>query len=296
MSHDTTVAVLGLGAMGHAFAANLLKNNLSVRVWNRTHSRGDDLAKQGALNTDSASDAVSGARFVITMLPDVETTRDVLLGESGALAHLPEKGVVIQMGTIGVEQTETLIREVKATRPDVVLIDAPVSGTKAPAEQATISVLASGDQTAADGIDTVFNAISKRVVWLGDAGRGSRMKLIVNAWLIHMMQGIAESARLAERLGFSTDELWSVLDGGPLAAPYVKAKLDKIGGDEYSAQMALEWGLKDARLALEAAGDTDLPGLVRISEIWRDAVNAGLGEQDIAAIHDYLRRQTRYRP
>ncbi|WP_438765162.1 NAD(P)-dependent oxidoreductase [Kushneria sp. TE3] len=293
MSNDNTVAVLGLGAMGHAFAANLLKNDLPVRVWNRTHSRGDDLAQQGAVNADSAVEAVSGARFVITMLPDFETTRDVLLGDTSALKQLPENGVVIQMGTIGVEQTETLIREIKAARPDVVFIDAPVSGTKAPAEQATISVLASGDQNAAEGIDDVFNAIAKRVVWLGDAGRGSRMKLVVNAWLIHMMQGIAESARLAQTLGFSTDELWSVLDGGPLAAPYVKAKLDKIGGDEYSAQMALEWGLKDARLALEAAGDTDLPGLSRISDIWHDAVDKGLGEQDIAAVHAYLKRQDR---
>ena len=291
MSHDTTVAVLGLGAMGHAFAANLLNNDLPVRVWNRTHSRGDDLAKRGALNANSAVEAASGARFVITMLPDFDTTHDVLLGEGNALEHLPEKGVVIQMGTIGVAQTESLIEGVKRARPDVVFIDAPVSGTKAPAEQATISILASGDQQAADGIETVFNAISKRVVWLGEAGRGSRMKLVVNAWLIHMMQGIAESARLAGTLGFSTDEFWSVLDGGPLAAPYVKAKLDKIGNDEYSAQMALAWGLKDARLALEAAGETNLPGLVRISDIWRDAVDAGLGEQDIAAVHDYLRRR-----
>ncbi|WP_299260869.1 NAD(P)-dependent oxidoreductase [uncultured Kushneria sp.] len=291
MSHNTTVAVLGLGAMGHAFAANLLNNDLSVRVWNRTRSRGDDLAERGAINANSAVEAVSGARFVITMLPDFDTTHDVLLGEGNALEHLPEKGVVIQMGTIGVEQTETLIREIKTARPDVVFIDAPVSGTKAPAEQATISILASGNQQAADGIETVFNAISKWVVWLGEAGRGSRMKLVVNAWLIHMMQGIAESARLAGTLGFSTDEFWSVLDGGPLAAPYVKAKLDKIGNDEYSAQMALAWGLKDARLALEAAGETNLPGLVRISDIWRDAVDAGLGEQDIAAVHDYLRRR-----
>ncbi|WP_456268936.1 NAD(P)-dependent oxidoreductase [Kushneria sp. AK178] len=291
MSQDTTVAVLGLGAMGHAFAANLVKSGLSVRVWNRTHSRGEDLAERGALNADSAGKAVSGARFVITMLPDFDTTRDVLLGEARALDHLPEGGVVIQMGTIGVEQTEALIEAVHQARPDITFIDAPVSGTKAPAEQATISVLASGNQDAADGIDTVFNAISQRVVWLGEAGRGSRMKLVVNAWLIHMMQGIAESARLAQTLGFATDELWSVLDGGPLAAPYVKAKLDKIGGEEYSAQMALEWGLKDARLALEAAGNHDLPGLSRISELWREAVDAGLGEQDIAAVHDYLRRQ-----
>lgn len=292
MSQNTTVAVLGLGAMGHAFAANLLKNDLPVRVWNRTHARGEDLVEGGALNAGSAAEAAEKARFVITMVPDADTTREVLLGDEGALSTLPEHGVVIQMGTIGVSQTESLIQEIRKARPDVVFIDAPVSGTKAPAEQATIAVLASGDQNAAEGIDTVFNAISKRVVWLGEAGAGSRMKLVVNAWLIHMMQGIAESARLAQGLGFSTDDLWSVLDGGPLAAPYVKAKLDKIGDAEYSAQMALEWGLKDARLALEAAGDAELPGLLRISEFWREAVEAGLGDQDIAVIHDYLRRQT----
>ncbi|MFC0267486.1 NAD(P)-dependent oxidoreductase [Kushneria aurantia] len=290
MQKTPTVAILGLGAMGHAFATNLLKAGFPLRVWNRTPSRGDDLAHDGAHNAATPSEAASEARFVITMVPDFDTTHEVLLGDEGALASLPERGVVVQMGTIGDAQTQRLISEVRNRRPDVTFIDAPVSGTKAPAEQAKITVLASGDREAAEGIDALFDAISARVEWLGEAGAGSRMKLVVNAWLIHMMQGIAESAGLAQQFGFSIDEFWQILDGGPLAAPYAKAKLGMIESGDYSAQMALSWGLKDARLALEAGGENSMPALKHTSELWAEAEKAGLGDADIAVIHDYLKR------
>ncbi|MDU4093845.1 MAG: NAD-binding protein, partial [Pantoea sp.] len=165
---------------------------------------------------------------------------------------------------------------------------APVSGTKAPAENAQILILASGDRQRAADLEPVFAAISKGTRWLGEAGAGSRMKLVVNAWLIAMMQGLAESTSLAQQFGFTPDDLWSVLEGGPLAAPYAKVKLDTIKGGDYTPQMQLTWALKDAQLALSAAEDQSMPGLQHTATLWQQAVDAGYGDQDLAVIYRFL--------
>jgi len=286
MTEKPTVAVLGLGAMGHAFASNLLKHDFPTRVWNRNRARAEDLS--GAQICDTPREAAEGAAVVITMLPDGEITESVLIGADGALAGAPKGATIAQMGTIGVESTTQLARTIDSTRPDIVFIDAPVSGTKGPAEQARIRILASGDHAAASAIEPVFSAIASHTQWLGKGGAGSRMKLVVNAWLISMMQGLAEVARLAETFGFTTDDFWSALDGGPLATPYAKAKLDMIKDGRFEAQMALAWGLKDAGLALDVANDIQMPALERIREVWAEAVEAGLGELDISAVYRRL--------
>ncbi|MGO4502522.1 MULTISPECIES: NAD(P)-dependent oxidoreductase [unclassified Dyella] len=286
MTEKTTIAVLGLGAMGHAFASNLLKHDFPTRVWNRSRVRAESLS--GAQIADTPREAAKGAGVVITMLPDGTITESVLLGEHGALASLPKGAVIAQMGTIGVGSTMHLARAIHSIRPDITFIDAPVSGTKGPAEQGKIRILASGDRASASAIEPAFSAIGSHTQWLGEVGAGSRMKLVVNAWLITMMQGIAEATRLAEMLGFTTDEFWSALEGGPLGPPYAKVKLDMIKDGRFDAQMALAWGVKDAGLALDVARDIQMPALERIHQVWSEAVDAGLGELDISAIYRRL--------
>lgn len=285
MNQLPKVAVLGLGAMGHAFATNLLKSGFNVSGWNRTRSRGEDLLSAGLQLHDTPQQAVCDADVVIAMLSDGETTQFVL---NDVLQDLKPGAVVSQMGTIGIPATEQLITVFRQRRQDVVFIDAPVSGTKAPAEQAQVLILASGDRSQAAAIEPVFAAISKGAKWLGEAGAGSKMKLVANAWLVSLMQGLAESTQLANKLGFSPEEFWQVLEGGPLAAPYAKGKLAMIAGGEYPPQMHLTWALKDARLALEAAGNSPMPGLETIAELWQQAVDAGYGEKDLSVIYRYL--------
>ncbi|MFD1803552.1 NAD(P)-dependent oxidoreductase [Mixta tenebrionis] len=285
MNQHSTVAVLGLGAMGHAFAANLLKNHFRVAGWNRTRARGEDLVAAGLALYDEPQQAVAEAQVVLAMLADGAATEDALRQIASALR---QNAIFCQMGTIGVEATDRFIAWLAETRPDVVYIDAPVSGTKAPAEQAQILVLASGDRQRAAALEPVFAAIGKGTRWLGEAGAGSRMKLVVNAWLIALMQGLAESASLARQFGFTPDDLWAVLEGGPLAAPYAKVKLDTIKGGDYTPQMHLTWALKDAQLALDAAEDQSMPGLQQIAQLWRQAVEAGYGEQDLSVIYRFL--------
>jgi 3-hydroxyisobutyrate dehydrogenase len=291
MSQQPSVAVLGLGAMGHAFAANLIKKGFTTRVWNRTASKGDDLVAAGAVAGKTPRDTVAGVDVVIAMLADGKTTQSVLDGEDGILAGLKQGGILVQMGTIGVEATDQLIAQLKEQRPDVVFFDAPVSGTKGPAEQAQIVVLASGDRQAGAAVEPVFAAISKGVKWLGEAGRASKMKLVVNAWLISMVEGIAESSQLAQELGFSTDELWNVLEGGPLAVPYIKGKMDMFKSGDYTPQMQLTWALKDINLALKAGASRTLPVMQNISDTWQKAVDAGYGDSDLSVVYRYLGTQ-----
>jgi 3-hydroxyisobutyrate dehydrogenase len=285
MTQRPSVAVLGLGAMGHAFAANLVKNGFTTSGWNRTKARGEDLISAGLKLADSPEEAVSQADVVIAMLANGETTETVL---AEAQSALKQGAIVVQMGTIGVEATEKLIASFQQHRPDVVFLDAPVSGTKTPAENAQIVILASGDRDRAADAETVFAAIAKGTKWLGEAGKASRMKLVVNAWLISMVQGLSESTQMAKEFGFSPDDLWSVLEGGPLAVPYVKGKLEMIKEGTYDPQMHLTWALKDVNLALEAVKNSELPSLNLISDVWQEAVDAGYGEKDLSVVYRYL--------
>ncbi len=285
MTQHPSVAVLGLGAMGHAFAANLVKKGFLTFGWNRTKARGEDLLSSGLKLTDSPQEAVHEADVVIAMLADAKTTETVL---AEVQATLKQGAIVVQMGTIGVEATEKLIATFRQQRPDVVYLDAPVSGTKTPAENAQIVVLASGDRQRSAAVEPVFAAIAKGTKWLGEAGAASKMKLVVNAWLISMVQGLSESTQMAKEFGFTPEDLWSVLDGGPLAVPYVKGKLEMIKEGTYEPQMHLTWAVKDVNLALAAAKHSELPGLKLISGVWQEAVDAGYGEQDLSVVYRYL--------
>lgn len=286
------VAILGLGAMGHAFATNLLKKGFTVRAWNRTRSRGEDLIALGLSLFDTPAEAVNDADVIITMLVDGAMTEDYITGSHGIISHLKQHAIIAQMATIGIPATEQLVADIAKARPDVVFLDAPVAGTKKPAENAMITVLASGDHERAAAIDPVFAAISKGAKWLGPAGNGSKMKLVVNGWLIALMQGAAETMQLAEKMGFDTDKLWDVLEGGPLAAPYVKAKFDMIKADDFTPQMHLTLAVKDAKLALDAIEDTNkMPALKLTTDIWQKAVDTGLGEEDLSSVYKYLKKQ-----
>ncbi|MEW6843585.1 NAD(P)-dependent oxidoreductase [Klebsiella pneumoniae] len=270
MSTLPKVAVLGLGAMGHAFASNLLKNGFTVAGWNRSPARGEDLQAHGLSLHATPQQAVADAEVIISMLADGEATLEVLAQIAPACQP---QAIYCQMGTIGLPETRQAIALLRELQPAMTYIDAPVSGTKAPAEKAQILVLASGD---------------RGTQWFGEAGNSQKMKLVLNAWLISMMQGIAESAQLAKTLGFTPDQLWSALEGGPLAAPYVKVKLDAIASEQFTPQMQLAHALKDARLALSLAEPHTMPGLENIAELWQQAADAGYAGEDLSAVYQWL--------
>jgi len=276
------VAVLGAGIMGSAMARNLVTAGLDTRVWDRSASATGPLADAGAVGAASVRDAVQDAGVVITMLPTAEAVDSVIF-DGGVTDAFADGCVWAQMGTIGVEATLHAKDRLAALRPDVMFVDAPVSGSKGPAQQGELLILASGPLAAADAVRPVFDVLGRQTVWLGAAGRGSQMKLVLNAYMSILIEGVAETMELADRLDIGHQQLAEVIDGGPLDAPITDAKFHKMDRGDFAAEFPLEWALKDVDLAISAARGTAPPLLAALSTQWHAAVAAGYGRQDISA-------------
>jgi 3-hydroxyisobutyrate dehydrogenase len=276
------VAVLGTGIMGSAMARNLIAANLRTTVWDRSPSATRALAEAGAHVADSPEEAVRDAPIVISMLPTADVVNEVILG--GNVVEAFSQGAVwAQMGTIGLAATTEVAGQLSKLRPDVMFVDAPVSGSKGPAEAGQLLILASGPAEAHAILNPPFSAIGRRTVWLGEAGQGSRMKLVVNAYMSALIEGVAEALELADQLGVDSSKLADAIEGGPLDAPIADAKLHKMERGDFAPEFPLEWALKDVDLALAAAGHTRLPMLAALSQQWRTAVDAGHGREDVSA-------------
>jgi 3-hydroxyisobutyrate dehydrogenase len=274
--------VLGAGIMGSAMARNLATAGLGTTVWDRSPSVTAPLSEVGAQVTSRPGQAVADARVVITMLPTADAVNAVIFGE-GVAEKFAAGAVWAQMGTIGVTATTGIADRLSRLRPDVLFVDAPVSGSKGPAEAGQLLILASGPPAAEPVVRPVFSVIGRKTVWLGEVGQGSRLKLIVNAYMSILIEGVAEALELASRLGIPTAELAEAIEGGPLDAPIADAKLHRMERGDFAPEFPLEWALKDVDLALEAAGGDSLPLLAALSSQWRAAVNAGHGREDISA-------------
>jgi 3-hydroxyisobutyrate dehydrogenase len=276
------VAVLGTGIMGSGMARNLLAAGLITTVWDRSPSATAPLAQAGAQVAPSAADAVVGARIVIMMLPTAEVAAAVLF-DGGVADAFPSGAVCAQMGTIGVAGTAQIAARLGEVRPDVLFVDAPVSGSKGPAESGQLLILASGPPTAESAVRPAFDAIGRKTVWLGEAGQGTNLKLAVNAYMSILIEGVAEALELAGRFGIDQAKLEEAIAGGPLDAPIADAKLHKMEVGDFAPEFPLEWALKDVDLALAEAGEPTLPLLAALSRQWRAAVDTGHGREDISA-------------
>ncbi|MGX7678619.1 NAD(P)-dependent oxidoreductase [Jatrophihabitans sp. DSM 45814] len=289
------VAVLGAGIMGSAMTRNLVAAGLTTTVWDRSSEATSPLADAGAVVAASAREAIKGAGVVITMLPTADVVESVIF-DAGVADTFADGCVWAQMGTIGVEATLRIRDRLAVRRPDVTFVDAPVSGSKQPAEQGQLLVLASGPPAAAGQLAPVFDVIGRKTVWLGDVGTGSQLKIIVNAYLSILIEGVAETMELADRLGIDHQQLAEVIEGGPLDAPIVDAKLHKMDRGDFAPEFPLEWALKDVDLAIGAAHGDSLPLLAALSSQWHTAVTAGYGRQDISAARLALGRANRTSP
>jgi 3-hydroxyisobutyrate dehydrogenase len=223
------------------------------------------------------------------MLPTAEAVSSVMI-DGGAATSLAQGAVWAQMGTIGLTETRQLAARLAQLRPDVLLVDAPVSGSKGPASAGQLLILASGPREAEPILRPAFSAIGRKTVWLGQVGQGSRMKLVVNAYMSILIEGVAEALELADRLGVDPGKLAEAIEGGPLDAPIADAKLHKMERDDFAAEFPMMWALKDVDLALAAAGADPPPLLAALSPRWHAAVDAGLGREDVSAARLALER------
>ncbi|MEY2424274.1 MAG: 3-hydroxyisobutyrate dehydrogenase [Acidimicrobiaceae bacterium] len=285
------VAVLGIGAMGHGIATSALRAGIPTIVWNRNPAALRDLASSGAEVAETAADAAGRAAIVITMVTDADAVISIAHDE-GMLAALPPDAIWVQMSTIGVAGIERVAAMVAAERPDVILVDAPVSGSREPAEQGQLTIFASGPDAARPRLAALFDALGQRTIWVGPVGTGSRLKLVANAWLALSAEALASSVALAHRFGLLTETVMDALAGGPLVSPWQEAKLQRVAHREFSAQFALSLALKDARLALQAADDGNFGALAGLAAEWQQVVDDGLGDLDLTVVTRALEQPT----
>jgi 3-hydroxyisobutyrate dehydrogenase len=285
-----SIAFLGIGTMGRAMATRSLSASIPTIVWNRNAAATRDLEDLGAEVAGSCADAARRAAIVVTMVTDADVVLTIAK-DQGMLAALAPGAIWVQMSTIGIagiKQVETLV---EAERPDIVLIDAPVSGSKVPAEQGQLTIFASGPEEVRARLGPLFDALGQRTIWVGSVGAGTRLKLVANAWLALAAEAVNTSVALAGRLGLETETVANALGGGPLVSPWQSAKLDRIAKGDFSEQFALSLALKDVRLALEAAGAERFQALACLADEWQEVVDLGLGNRDLTVVAWALEHQ-----
>jgi 3-hydroxyisobutyrate dehydrogenase len=283
MAGAQRVAFLGAGGtMGFGMARNIARAGLALSVWNRTREKAEPLGEHGAKVCDTAAEAVGGADVIVTMLTDADAVIAAVDGEQGALASAGEDSVWVQMSTIGERGTERCMQLAREHR--IEFVDAPVLGTKQPAEKGELVVMASGPEDLRERVQAIFDAVGKRTIWVGEAGAGSRLKLVTNAWLVAVVEGGAEAVALAEGLDLDPRLFLEAIEGGPLDAPYLRLKANAMIDRDFESSFALKLATKDARLASESARkhELDLPVLDAIAERMQQAVPEH-GDEDLSA-------------
>jgi 3-hydroxyisobutyrate dehydrogenase len=280
------VAVLGTGIMGAGMTRSLLREGLDVTVWNRSTDKAKPLADDGATVAETAAEAVAGADVVVTMLFDTDAVERTM---ADALDHVPDGAVWVQTSTVGVDGTARLAELARSKGVD--FLDAPVLGTKAPAENGKLVVLASGPSSLQDKVRPVLDAIGAKTQWIGEEpGDSSKLKLAVNAWIATVVNGTAQSIALTRALGLDPQQFLDAVSGQAVDAPYVQLKGKAMIDGDYAPSFELDGVIKDVDLVLAAARDAGVD--TTLTTALRDRLQAasgdGHGSEDMAAVvHAY---------
>jgi 3-hydroxyisobutyrate dehydrogenase len=283
MNDRNTVAVLGAGgSMGLGMATNIARAGMQVFAWDRTREKAEPLTEHGAQIFDTPAEAAAGAETIVTMLTDGEAVLGAMRGEQGALARAREDCVWAQMSTIGERATGQCIE--LAREHGVGFVDAPVLGTKQPAAEGKLVVMASAPDELRERVQPVFDAVGQRTMWVGEAGAGSRLKLVTNSWLVSVVEGVGETVALAEGLDLDPALFLEAIHGGPLDGPYARMKGKAMIERDFTPSFALRLATKDATLAAESAREhgLDLPVLEAITRRMQEAVPEH-GDEDVSA-------------
>jgi len=226
--------------------------------------------------------AVAGAEIVLTMLADAHAV-DATMFQGGGLPAMADGTLWIQTSTVGVAATERLVEQ--AGERGIVFVDAPVLGTKKPAEDGQLFMLASGPEEARARCEPVFDAVSRGHVWLGEAGLGTRLKLVVNSWIVCTMENLSETFVLAQTLGVDPRRFLEAISGDGMDMPYAHLKGEAILNQDFPPSFPLAHARKDVALILDAAGDVDLPLVRATLQQFDRAFELGHGDEDMSAVY-----------
>jgi len=286
------IGFIGLGIMGSRMAANLQKKGHDLVVYNRTKQKADPLIANGAIWAPTPADVAKQVVIIFTMLAKPDAVAETaLLGKNGFLNHLVGNSLWIDCSTVS--PSFSRLMSVEARQRKIRFIDAPVGGSKGPAEQGQILFFAGGEKADVDEAKPLLEAMGKAVYHVGGHGMGTSLKMVNNLILAQAMVAFSEALVLGESLGISQQALFNTLLGSPVVAPFLAFKRQKIEEGKFDTEFPLQWMHKDMQLAAETAYEVGvaMPAANVTKEIYALAMRNGLGEQDFSAVYKLLRER-----
>ena len=282
---------MGLGIMGQAMAANILKAGYPLTVYNRTASRAEPLVRLGAQLAATPRELAQAADVIIAMVTGPEAIYDLLWGPEGAAEAFEPGKVFINMSSVAPSFTKEMA--VQVTASGAAFIDAPVSGTKKPAEEGTLVILAGGKQERIKELEPLFLTMGQKVIYCGRAGQGSMMKMFINLLLGVMMEGFAEALNFGRLGGLDFDAMLETVSSGAMNAPMFQVKAANLREKNYPPAFPLKHLAKDCKFVLDTAYELGAPVPVGqvLLHLYRLGWAKGWGDEDISAIAkvmDYL--------
>jgi 3-hydroxyisobutyrate dehydrogenase-like beta-hydroxyacid dehydrogenase len=290
MGETMNVGFVGLGIMGSAMAANLVKAGLALTVWNRSAEASNRLAGLGAKVAVSPRAVAADCDIVIAMMANPAAVASVRDGDDGIAAGLSKDKGFIDMSTVDAETSLESARLAHAA--GALFLEAPVAGSRKPAEEATLTIMAAGDRQLYDSALPLLEMMGRKIFYLGDTGNATRMKLANNLVMGGMLAALCEGMALASNSGLDMAQLLEVLDCGAMANPMFRLKGPLIAANsEFPPAFPLKHMQKDLRLALRLAEEVGQPlfATTTVNELFETAMTKGLGDSDFAAVSRVIR-------
>ncbi len=279
---------VGTGLMGSRMAANLLQGGHALTLWNRTRAKAEAAAGGGARVASSPAEAAAGVEVLVSMLADPQAVRQAALGENGFLEALPRGALWVDSSTVNPSFSREMGRLAEAR--GVGFLDAPVAGTVGPAQEGRLVFFVGGAEEELSRCRPLLELMGRAVIHAGGVGMGTSMKMVVNLMLAGAMAAFSEALSLAEALGLSRELVLDKVLGGPVAAPFLSAKRDKIERGSFEAEFPLKWMAKDLHLASLSAHEAGVavPATGAVGELYALAARQGHAEEDFSALYAFL--------
>jgi 3-hydroxyisobutyrate dehydrogenase-like beta-hydroxyacid dehydrogenase len=285
------IGFVGLGIMGSRMATNLLKHGYPLVVHNRTKAKAESLIANDAGWADTPRQLASQVNILFTMLSTPEAVEQVAWGQGGFLEHLKAGSLWVDCSTVNPSFARQMA--VECQKRGIHFLDAPVAGSKEPAENGQLLFMVGGDAADVQICQPYFSVMGRQVIHVGEHGAGTAMKMLFALLLGQSMLAFSEAMLLGESLGISRETLFQTLLGAAVTAPFLTGKRSKIETGNFDSEFPLQWMRKDLQLASMTAYEQGLalPSVNLAKEIFALASRAGFAKKDFSAIYSFLERK-----
>lgn len=281
------IGFIGLGIMGSRMAANLQRNGRHLIIHNRSQEKAAELLANGAEWAETPA-AAAQVEVLFTMLAHPDAVREAALGPDGFLAQMPPGSLWVDCSTVNPSFSRQMAAQ--ASQRQIRFLDAPVAGSKDAAQNARLRFIVGGAAEDVAACQPLFEQMGQHVAHVGGHGMGSGLKVVVNYLLAASMATFAEGMALAQAQGLSQEMLFNVLLGGPVVAPFVAGKREKMSSGDYEVDFPLRWMQKDLQMTAVTAYESGVPMPMAntAKELYQQAIQNGWGDCDFSAIYGFL--------